>query len=495
MRLGGFSFISFLICVTLLFLTQALPDTGVAGEASPEMVSYDIVIRGGRVMDPESGLDAIRNVGISGGVIRAISTKPLAGSVVIDATGLVVAPGFIDLDAYPQNARFSLQDGVTTGLDLRSGTADVDRWYAEREGRMLINLGVAIGYSRLREEVMGEAGSLRKDKLKLPSETELEHVVHKLDRGLDRGAIAVGLGASEFLGPASWELLQTFRTAARVDAHVVATLRDAIWSETDVPALLSEMIGLAAISGATIHIPHIGSSGGPHIPRMLVMIESARKRGLDVTAEDHPYTAAIIRVRPGDLSGWSDEQLREVQWIPTGEWLTRERYRKYEDQEALAVILNSSIEPFVVQAIRSPLTSIASHGYIDAGGRGHPRTAGSYSRVLGRYVREQKQLSLMEALRKMTLMPARRLERRVPSMRRKGRLRAGADADITVFDADHVIDRATYEEPTRPSDGVRYVLINGTIVLRDGVLQDGVYPGRPVRAPVAPPKLTLASRR
>lgn len=376
-----------------------------------------------------------------------------------------------------------MQDGVTTALDLRGGTADVDGWYAEHEGRMMINLGVAVGYTKIREEVMGEAGSLKKEKLRQASENELAEILRRIDRALGSGAVAVGLGPSELLSPSSWELLETFRAAATARVHVVATLRDAIWTETDVPEILSGMIGLAAMSGAAIHIPHIASSGGPHIPQMLAMIERARERGLHVTAEDYPYTRAIIRVPPGALSNWSDEQLREVQWIPTGERLTRERYKRYRDQEAFAIIHNSSIEPFVTQAMASPLISIASHGYVDAERRGHPRTAGTYSRVLGRYVREQKALSLMKALRKMTLMPAQRLEARVPSMRNKGRVREGADADITMFDPNLIIDTATYQEPTRPSAGVQHVLVNGVVVMEDGKLRDNVYPGRAVRAP------------
>jgi Amidohydrolase family len=124
------------------------------------------------------------------------------------------------------------------------------------------------------------------------------------------------------------------------------------------------------------------------------------------------------------------------------------------------------------------------HGYLDQEGRGHPRTSGTYSRLLGRYVRERKLLSLMEALRKTSLMPARRLEARVPAMRNKGRIRERADADIVVFDAARIIDRATYQEPTLPSQGVRYVLVNGVVVVRDGVLEEGVYPGQPVRATI-----------
>jgi dihydroorotase len=214
------------------------------------------------------------------------------------------------------------------------------------------------------------------------------------------------------------------------------------------------------------------------------MIELARARGLDVTAEEYPYTGAIIRITPAEVNRLSDEDLEEVHWIDTGARVTREDAERRRDQEAFAIIRNSSIEPFVAEALVHAVTSIASHGYLDQQGRGHPRTSGTYSRLLGLYVRERKVLSLMEALRKTSLMPARRLEVRVPAMRNKGRIRERADADIVVFDAARIIDRATYQEPTLPSEGVRYVLVNGVVVVRDGVLDEGVYPGQPVRATI-----------
>ena len=114
----------------------------------------------------------------------------------------------------------------------------------------------------------------------------------------------------------------------------------------------------------------------------------------------------------------------------------------------------------------------------------HPRTAGTFSRILGPYVRDAKVVPLMDALRKMTLMPAQRLERRVPAMGNKGRIRIGADADLTVFDPQRIADQSTFEQPTRNSTGIKYVLVNGGIVLRNGQLETGNTLGRPVRAPV-----------
>jgi len=146
------------------------------------------------------------------------------------------------------------------------------------------------------------------------------------------------------------------------------------------------------------------------------------------------------------------------------------------------VAVFSMTEEIVETAVASPLTMIASDGILN-NGKGHPRTAGTYTRVLGRYVRERGALSLLDALRKMTLMPAQRLERRVPSMKNKGRLRVDADADLVLFDPSRVIDKSTYEAPAQYAEGMRYVFVNGVMIVKNGELQTGVNPGRPVRAP------------
>jgi dihydroorotase len=178
---------------------------------------------------------------------------------------------------------------------------------------------------------------------------------------------------------------------------------------------------------------------------------------------------------------WPPERFAALEWPKTGERLTRETFIKYRKIGG-PVIGHSNTDEMVAVAINSPLTAIASDGYM-LNGIGHPRTSGTYSKVLGRFVREAGSLTLIDALRKMTLMPARRLEARVPAMRDKGRIRVGADADLTIFDPARVIDRATYREPSLPAAGIQYVLVNGVPVVRAGTFVSGVAPGRAVRAP------------
>ena len=213
------------------------------------------------------------------------------------------------------------------------------------------------------------------------------------------------------------------------------------------------------------------------------MIEKARADGQDVTTEAYPYEAGQTRIESAlfdDWEPWNDDRFEIHQWVETGERLTRETFAKYRAQGG-SVIIHSRTEEMTKAAIEHPLTMIASDGSI-RGGLGHPRTSGTYSKVLGKYVRELGALTLMDALRKMTIEPARRLQARVPIMLDKGRIRVGADADLTLFDPATVIDRSTYMKSTIPANGIPYVLVNGVPVVDDGELMSHVRPGLAVRA-------------
>ena len=471
----------------LLFITALL----IPAFSSPQM-SFDLVILNGRVIDPESRTDAIRNLGISNGTIKAITTNNLVGATVIDAHGLVVSPGFIDLHQHGQdeeNYRFKAMDGVTTALELEVGTGDVDGWYAQREQKSLINYGVSAGHLAARMAAMHEplkflpTGDAAR---RAATDAEIKEMKQRLEQGLQRGAVAVGFGIQYIPNASRWEILEMFRVASRYGASCHVHLRHAGVKEpaSSIQAL-EEVISAAAITGAPLHVVHIHSTGGPATPKLLQMVVEAKAHKLDVTTECYPYIAGMTDIKSAIFDeGWQEVfgiDYKDLQWAATGERLTKDTFDKYRKTGGMVAVF-SMTEEIVAAAIKSPVTMIASDGILE-NGKGHPRTAGTYSRVLGNYVREQHALTLMDALTKMTLMPAQRLERRVPSMKNKGRIRLGGDADLTIFDPQSIIDRSTFREPAKYSEGVKFVLVNGVLIVKDGRLQSGIHPGRPIRAP------------
>ncbi len=445
--------------------------------------TFDLVISGGRVMDPESGVDAVRNVGISVGRIAAISADPLSGRSTINAAGRVVAPGFIDLHAHGQDRdgyRFQALDGVTSSFELEVGASDIDGWYAKRAPGQLINHGVSVGHIQVRMAVMKDPGTF------LPtgsgahgkaSPADVKAIAAGIEAGLRRGAVSVGAGFPYTPAAARDELLEVFRVAGRHGASVHVHIRRGA-------AGLEEALALADEGKSALHVVHLNSAGLAQTPRMLEMIVAARASGRDVTTEAYPYTAGMTEIKSANLDEYEkpDANLLVLEWPRTGERLTRESFNRYR-REGGPVIVHTNTEEMVAVAINSPLTMIASDSYWE-NGTGHPRTTGTFSRVLGRYARAPGSLRLMDALRKMTLMPAQRLEARVPAMRTKGRLKVGADADVVVFDAARVIDQSTYRTPSRPPIGIDDVVVNGVPVVSDGRIVEGVTPGRAVRAPV-----------
>ncbi|HYV14251.1 MAG TPA: amidohydrolase family protein [Pyrinomonadaceae bacterium] len=459
---------------------------------SNSSITYDLVILNGRVIDPESRTDAVRNLGISNGAIKTISTSNLNGRTVIDARGLVVSPGFIDLHQHGQdeeNYRFKAMDGVTTALELEVGTGDVDAWYAQREGKSLINYGVSAGHLAARMAAMHEPDTFLptgEAAHRAATDAEIAEMKQRLDDGLKRGAVAVGFGIQYTPNASRWEILEMFRVAARYNASCHVHMRHAGVKEpgSSIQAL-EELIAAATISGAPLHVVHIHSTGGPATPKLLQMIGEAKSRGLDITTECYPYIAGMTDIKSAIFDeGWQEVfniDYKDLQWAATGERLTKETFEKYRKTGGMVAVF-SMTEEIVDAAIKSPLTMIASDGILEKG-KGHPRTAGTYSRVLGNYVRDKGALTLMEALTKMTLMPAQRLERRVPSMKNKGRIRVGADADLTIFDPRSITDKSTFQDPAQYAEGIRFVLVNGVLIVKEGSLQPDIHPGRPVRAP------------
>ncbi len=466
--------------------------------ATPDAQSVppaDLVIAGGRVIDPESGLDAVRNIAISGDRIVAISAGPLEGKDRVDATGLVVSPGFIDLHRHAvgdNSYRYAARDGVTSAFELEIGTPDVDAWYRIMGPARLINFGVGVGHIGARMDVMGDKGFL------LPTgpargeagPEQIARILAQIDRGLADGGVAVGMGIAYTPGISPAEVEGALRLAAKHRTFLFVHAGGGL-------AGLRGLLAAAETAGAPVHLAHINGTAGDAVRGWLEVVREARGRGRDVTTEVYPYTAGASLIQSAlydDWQSWTDERFERMQWAATGERLTRETFAKYRAIGG-SVISHANTEESLRIGIADPLPFFASDGGRDLDDNPtHPRAAGTFARILGRYVRDQGVLPLTEALRRMTIEPARRLEGRVPEMMDRGRIRVGAFADITVFDPATVVDQATYTDATQFSLGIRLVVVNGVPVVRDGdfvtrgllqgqrILLGSPMPGRPIRA-------------
>ncbi len=460
---------------------------------SPAQQQFDLVIEGGRVMDPETGLDAIGSVGINGGKIVLISESPLSGKRVLSAKGLVVAPGFIDLHQHgqdPDSQRMKAFDGVTTALEMEIGKPDVALFLRTHEGSSLINYGTTASHVAARSLVFGaplpellpKSGPAT-DQPATPE--QVNRILDRLRRELDLGALGIGMGIAYTPGATRSEVIQMFRLAAERGVPVFTHVRSSgrIEPGSSIEAI-SEVIGAAAITGASLQIVHVNSSCMKDAPECLSMIAGARARGLDVTVEAYPYIAGMTYINSAVFNpGWQQRlgiSYDALQLPDTGERLTKERFDQlHSSNQPQLVLIFQNTQEAVDAVITNPLVMIASDGLAS-----HPRNAGTFSRVLRQYVREQGSLTLMDALRKMTLMPAQRLERATPEARHKGRLQEGADADIVVFDPQTITDRSTFQRPTEQSIGVQYLIVGGTVLIDQGKLTPKVFPGRAVLGPV-----------
>jgi N-acyl-D-aspartate/D-glutamate deacylase len=450
---------------------------------------YELVLDGGRVMDPETGLDAVRNVGIRDGEIVRISSEPLSGRRVIDARGLVVAPGFIDLHQHGQDLesqRVKALDGVTTALELEIGAPDVAQFLKTKDGHSLIHYGTSASHVAARAllfgaplppgEILPKSGPAT-DQPATPE--QIEAMRERLRAELDTGGLAVGMGIQYTPGATRLEVIDMFRLAAEQRLPVYTHMRSSGRVEPgSAIEATSEVIGAAAVTGASLHIVHINSTCARDAMECLAMIEGARARGLDVTTEAYPYIAGMTFINSAVFNpGWQEKHgisYGELVLPNTGEHLTKERFDELHNSNTpQTVLIFSNTQEMVDKVIPHPLVMIASDGI-----PGHPRNAGTYSRVLAQYVREKGTITLMDALRKMSLMPAEMLERSTPAARQKGRLQEGADADIVVFDAATISDRSTFAKPMEPSVGVRYLVVGGTVVVNEGKIVPDVFPGR-----------------
>ncbi|MYU10056.1 amidohydrolase family protein [Streptomyces sp. SID8361] len=493
----------------------------------------DMAFVGARVIDPESGLDARRTVGVTGDKISYVGKSEIPALVTVDVSGYVLCPGFIDLHSHAQSVnglRLQALDGVTTALELESGALPLPLTYASavEEGRP-INFGYSVSWAEARMLVMDgiplpersasgeivrsigfdEALSQPGSRLNSPaSRSEVDQILVLLEQGIADGALGIGVLLGYAPDSGRGEYFRMAQLASRLGVGVFTHQREFsnVEPRTSLDGAL-EILGAAAGSGAGMHICHLNSTSARQIDEIAEAIEVARGLGNRITTEAYPYSSGSCSVNAAFLAPDRLHRLgvdtQDITYLPTGERIvdaSRLRYLRDTNPEGIVVVDylredDPRDQAMLTRALTLPDTAIASDamplisdGVIDEstawppgpGAITHPRSLGCFARVMGRLVRERGVFSLPEAIRRSTHLPAQILEETAPAMKFKGRVQVGADADLTIFDPASVSDRATYES-IEPSTGFAHVLVNGEFVVRDAELIVEARPGRPVK--------------
>jgi N-acyl-D-aspartate/D-glutamate deacylase len=477
---------------------------------------YSLVLEGGRVIDPETDLDAVRNIAISNGLIVAISEDRLIADQVIDVTGKVVAPGFIDLHTHSPThlgQDYQALGGVTTALELEIGSYPVDAYGDDIVKNPRINFGSSVGHLSVRLRVMmglDVSHLVRIDSPKpfnfkgywtairslfsQPDEATTEHasetqrieILALLSEGLDNGALGIGLGldyVSEAVDQAELDMI--FDLASKRSVPVFIHLRRGINGD---PSGLEEALQQARRSGASLHICHITHNAMKNTELFLSKIRNARAEGLDVTTEVLPFNAGSATITAAVFKrNWQEIfniTYSDVEWAESGERFNKDMWEEYQQTYPQGQVIHHYLkESWTQLALQEPGVMIVSDllpmQSLDKKIAPHH---GAFSKVLGTYVREQEFLSLSTALSKMTLLPAKRLQNFAPDFKNKGRIQVGADADITIFDPQTIQNMATYEQPYQGPTGIDFVIVNGTFVVKDGELQENSFPGKRLKS-------------
>ena len=482
------------LCLGLVGCNRSLQIT----QQSTAIPLYDIVLQNGRIIDPASQIDTILNIGIQADTIAIISEEVLNGKQIIDATNLVVAPGFIDLHSHtptPLGQWFQLQDGVTTALDLEAGAFPQSGYGEFLQDGAWINYGASVGYFAIRIKVMegkdepyifSPKGAIHPQVAFTQKATpeQINKMSALLHKGLEEGGIGIGLlldYMDQAISPAELEMI--FEVSAQYKAPIWVHIRRGVQGD---PAGLEEMISLSRDYRASVHICHLQANAMGQIASWLERIDEAnRYGGADISVEMYPYTAGSTSISADvfdrDWQNIFGITYEDVQWSDTGEYLTKETWEKYrKEQPTGAIIHHYGKEEWNQISLKHPQVMIASDAMpvISRNRKVTPRGNGTFSKILGKYVREEQLMTLPEAIAKMTYLPARRLEKIAPIFSKKGRLSVGAHADIVIFDPVKIQDHGTYENPYQPSTGLHYVLIGGRFVMEQEKVLNDTFLGR-----------------
>ncbi|MEO6197897.1 MAG: D-aminoacylase [Dehalococcoidia bacterium] len=486
--------------------------------------SFDLLIRNGTIIDG-TGTPGVRaDIGVRGDRIAVVGSISEPAESVIDATGQVVAPGFIDVHAHDDGAvlttpmDFKLMQGVTTdivgncgagiaptpggrrvpGIELILGAVPDDGFatfgaYMDAVDRAhpAVNVACLVPHGAVRAAVIGMAG-------RAPDDGELESMKEYVDEGLSSGG--VGLSTGLIYPPGMFaqtdEIIALARIAAEHGAPYVSHIRN---EAEELMEAVEEAVTIGRESGAAVQISHhkaAAESVWGKTKESIAFIDEQRASGLDITFDVYPYTAgstvlaAAARVERAidpdrimvascterhEYEGKTLREIGDMLGIPHEQVVAR----VLSEEPAAVAIFFSMHEDDVQQVVSHPHCMIGSDGIPSATGKPHPRLYGTFPRVIRRYVREEGLLSLEEAIRKMTSLPARRF-----NLAERGELRPGWFADIIVFDPNHIADIATYQEPRQYPEGISYVIVNGEVAAERGS-QTAEHCGRLLRRGVA----------
>jgi hypothetical protein len=516
-----------------LFTIVAVLATAISPQVFAE--TYDVVINNGRVMDPETNFDGVRNVGIKDGQIVIITEDAIKGKETIDASGHVVAPGFIEGHQHatdPFSRKVNLRDGLTTQMDFEAGAGDIAKWYADAEGKTQSNYGMVVLTTLARLSVLdgpeiavlgndmgglfsyvvgAAAAKAQKEGRKpgwsatLPNKQQMTEIMSIVDEGLRQGALGVGIPVGYMTtGVTQYELYKYQELASKYGRVSNAHVRFAgVRPPTEGQLGVQEMLANAMVLDAPFMASHLNSNMDWEYT--IPLINDAReKRGAKVWGEVYPYAAGSTIASTDILTESSMAQMNITYSNVANLDGTRWDKAMYEDvrknDPGRAILIYNNPPEDIAKWMAQPGVVVVSDGMAiqdenlnyypwDSPYEGksvHPRSAGTRAKVL-RMVREDKNMPLMEAISKMSYLHAKYFDELggIPQFRTKGRVQVGADADIVVFNPDTVSDNSTYEpgKGALPSTGIPYVLVNGVVVVKDSKVQK-VFPGKPIRFPV-----------
>ena len=511
--------------ITIMIFT-VLVMLGING-CEQQNTEYDVVILNGRVMDPETDFDDIRNVGIKDGLIVTITEEKIRGKDTVDAEGLVVAPGFIDTHTHSSkkyNIKMAMMDGVTTGLDLEAGAVNIAAWYEREKGKWPINYGQVVSQEMvrmivhdnmdikepkdatnlfdLRSECVKEDGipgwSLTKSNLE-----QINQISKILDENLKQGALGIGstVGYAS-KGIITYEMFEAQRTAARYGRFTAAHTRFHVQNTppTEAPLAFDELFTNASLLDAPLLICHNNDYGWWEIEEKLQL---ARAKGMNMWSEYYPYAAASTSIgsdglKPAIVEDMLGLKYEESIFDPVQKkFLNKQEYLKVvkEDPGRTIVAFNPARNDWMPYWVKTPHMTVGSDGMwsTDHGHNwdtdpalfnGHPRTSGSHSKAL-RLAREEG-VPLMFTIKQLSYWSAFHLgEAGIESMEKRGRMQEGMVADITIFDPDNVKEGSDYEmgKSGLPPFGIPHIIVNGVLVKKDNKATDE-FPGLPIRYPV-----------